>query len=92
MDVGGSSEQMMRDHERNMSALLRIPGVLGVAFGLKEAAGERSCRRSATGCTSRKKDLVTVGNPPQTFLSWEFTVKPERRRRGAWMRSRDDVS
>jgi hypothetical protein len=41
MNVGDDSgEQVLRDHERNMAALLRIPGVLGVAFGFKETAGE----------------------------------------------------
>lgn len=41
MDVGGDPrERVMRDHERNMGALLRVPGVLGVAFGFKETAGE----------------------------------------------------
>jgi hypothetical protein len=41
MDAGDyPGEQVIRDHERNMATLLRIPGVLGVAFGFKETAGE----------------------------------------------------
>ncbi len=54
MDVGGSHEQVMSDHERNMRALLRIPGIIGVALGSRKLR-VRSCRCSPTGCTSREK-------------------------------------